>query len=90
MLPMLFRIRVRSRDASFGFSLPMLLIYILFIPIAIITAIAYGFMLLAPKKTKQARGYMKIIFFMPKLLSAARGTEIEVHSDNSDVKTFLK
>ena len=90
MLPMLLRLRVRSKEASFGFFLPMILIYILLLPIVIICLVAYGFMLLSPSQTLQARGYLKILFHAPKLLAAARGTEIEVHSDDADVKMFLK
>ena len=87
---MLLRLKVRSNDASFGLFIPMLLIYILLIPVALICLIVYGFMLLSPAKSKEARGYLRIFFNLPKLLSAARGIEVDVHSDDADVKMFLK
>ena len=90
MLPMILRIRVKSEDASFGFYLPLLLLYILLLPIYAITATVYGFMLLAEEQTKEARGYMKLLFHLPKLLNAARGTEVDVHSDDADVILFIR
>lgn len=90
MLPMLLRVRVRNSDTRFGFFFPMLLLYILLLPVIIITAVVYTFMLTVPHRTKQARSYMKFVLHSPQLLSAARGIEIDVSSDDSDIKMYLK
>ena len=90
MIPMLLRLKVKSKDASFGFYLPLLLLYILLVPVFTVTAVVYAFMLLSPEQTKEARGYMKFLFFMPALLNAAKGMEIEVHSNDADIVMFLK
>lgn len=90
MIPMILRLKVRSDDTSFGFYFPLLLLYILALPIFIIAAIVYAFMMLAPYRTKEARGYMMFLFKSPQLLTAAKGMEIEVHSKDADVIMFLK
>lgn len=87
---MLFRLKVRSRDASFGFFFPMLLLYILLIPIFVIVAVIYVFMILAPRQTREIRRYMMFFFKTPQLLSAAKGMEINVQSKDADVIMFLK
>ena len=90
MLPMLLRIRIRNEETSFGFFLPLILLYIILLPVMLICAIVYGFMLLAPQQTKEVRGYMIFVLKAPQLITAARGTEILVHSNDSDVKMYIK
>jgi len=87
---MIFWIKVRSTDASFWFFIPLILLYLLLIIPMILCGIAYLFMLLAPEETKQARTYMMFVFKSPWLISAAKGTEITVHSNDADVKMFIK
>ena len=89
MLPMLLRLRVKSRDASFGFFFPMLLLYILILPIYLIVAVVYLFMMFAPDQSEAVRRYMTIFFRTPQLLSAARGIQIKVQSKDADVIMFL-
>ncbi|MDC7125756.1 MAG: hypothetical protein PQJ46_09320 [Spirochaetales bacterium] len=90
MIPMLLRVRIKNEETNFGFYLPLLLVYILLLPAYIIVAIIYAIMIAAGEKAKEARSYMKIAFYSPALLAAAKGTEIEVHSDDSDVIMFIK
>lgn len=90
MVPMLLRLKVKSDETSFGLWLPLLLVYILLVPAFVICSIVYAFMMLSPEGTKEARGFIKILFYLPVLLNAARGTEIEVHSNDADVIMYLK
>ena len=90
MVPMIFRIKVKSKDASFNLYIPLLLAYLLLLPAYLMIIIVYGFMLLAPQQTEEARGYMRFAFHAPALLNAAKGTEIEVHSNDADVIMFIK
>jgi preprotein translocase subunit YajC len=90
MLPMLFWIRVKNRDTSFKFFLPLILLYLLMIIPIVLCAIGYTFMLLAPQSSRQARVYMMFVLKSPRLISAAKGTEIIVHSNDTDIKMFVK
>ncbi|MBI9106250.1 MAG: hypothetical protein JEZ04_05845 [Spirochaetales bacterium] len=87
---MLLRIKVKNKDASFGLFFPLILLYLLLLVAIILCGIAYAFMMLAPQKSKQARTWMMFVFKSPRLISAARGMEIMVHSNDSDVKMFVK
>ncbi|MDC7226523.1 MAG: hypothetical protein PQJ61_07140 [Spirochaetales bacterium] len=90
MPPMILRIRIRSADANFSIFIPLLLFYILLLPIFIIAALVYAFMLLLPQLTKEARNYMRVVFHAPKLLNAAKGMEVDIESDDADVKFYIK
>lgn len=90
MLPMLLRIRVKSEEANFGFFLPLIIFYILALPLYVVVALVYLIMLMAGDGAREVRNYTKIAFYVPSLLKAAKGMEIEVHSDDSDVVLFIK
>ncbi len=90
MLPMILRIRVKSKDASFGFYFPLILLYLLLLPVFVIATIVYAIMLASPEQTKEVRTYMRLLFHAPSLLCAAKGTEVEVHSNDADVMFFIK
>lgn len=90
MIPMIFRLKVKSDDASFGLYFPLLLFYILAVPLFIIAAVVYILMMLAPARTRESRRGMMFLFKSPRLLTAAKGMEIEVHSKDADVIMFLK
>ena len=85
MLPMLLRLKVHDEARSFALYLPMVLIYLLFIPVVIIAAIAIAILLLIPATAEQARSYLQLILALPTLLSASIGTEIVIESDTKEM-----
>ena len=85
MLPMLLRLKVHDEKTSFGLYLPLGLIYLLFVPILMLGAIACIVLLAIPKTTRQARSYLQLILALPSLLSASIGTEISVQSNEKDI-----
>ena len=89
MLPMLLRIRVKSDDGNINLFIPLLLVYILLLPAFIIVSVVYALMLISPA-TEEARRYIKLLFHTPGLLAAAKGTEIDVKSDDGDVRLYIK
>ena len=82
---MLIRVKVRDEARSFGFYLPMLLIYLLFLPIIVLGAIAFLILLAIPQTNRQAQEYLALAWALPSLLSSSVGTEIVVQSDTKDV-----
>jgi hypothetical protein len=90
MLPMLFWVRVHDDKHSFAFFIPLILVYLLLLPVYVLAVLAYTFMGLMGDEARTARGYMLAIFSLPSLFAAARGTEIEIHSDSSDVTLYVK
>ncbi|GEM_PF-885019 len=90
MLPMMFWVKIHNEEHSFAFFIPLILVYLLLLPLFVLAALAYAVMCLAWDNTKEARGYMMLFFSLPSLLAAARGTEIEVRSDTSDVSLYVK
>jgi hypothetical protein len=85
MLPMLIQVKVRDEARSFGFYLPMLLVYLLFLPILALGAIAFLILLAIPQTSRQAQEYLALVWALPSLLSASVGTEVIVQSDTKDV-----
>jgi cellobiose-specific phosphotransferase system component IIC len=85
MLPMLLRVKVRDESHNFGFYFPMVLIYLLFIPVIIIGTIVFTILLLIPDTARQARSYLQLVFALPTLLSASIGTEIAIQSDTQEM-----
>ncbi len=85
MLPMLLRVKIRDEERSFGFYLPMVLIYLLFIPVVLLGAIAVAILLAIPETSKQARSYLRLLLALPSLFSASIGTEIDIQSDAKDI-----
>ena len=90
MLPMLFWIRVHDDEHSFAFFIPLILVYLLLLPVFVLAALAYAVLGLIADDTSKARGYILAIFSLPSLFAAARGTEIDIHSDTSDVTLYVK
>jgi len=90
MLPMLFWVKVHDEEHSFAFFIPLILVYLLLLPLFVLAALAYAAMCLNWDHTKNARGYMMLVFSLPSLIAAARGTEVEIHSDTSDVSLYVK
>ncbi|WP_422479139.1 hypothetical protein [Pleomorphochaeta sp. DL1XJH-081] len=85
MLPMLMRFRIHDESKTFGFYLPMVLIYLLALPVVVLGAIVFAILLAVPETAKQARAYLRLIMALPQLLSASIGTEIEVQSETKDI-----
>ena len=89
MLPMLLRVKIHDEKNSFGFYLPLGLVYLLFVPIGVLGAIAYMVLLAIPKTSSQARSYLPLIQALPSLLSASIGTEIAVQSNEKDIAIYI-
>ncbi len=85
MLPMLVRVKMQDETRSFGFYLPMVLIYLLLIPVVILGAIVFAILLVIPEISQQARSYLRLVLALPALLSACIGTEIAIQSDTKDI-----
>ncbi|PKL28866.1 MAG: hypothetical protein CVV46_04290 [Spirochaetae bacterium HGW-Spirochaetae-2] len=90
MLPMLFWIRVHDDEHSFAFFIPLILVYLVLAPVYVLAALVYAVMCLLGDETKNARGYVFMLLSLPSLFAAARGTEIDIHSDTSDVTLYVK
>ncbi len=90
MLPMLLRIRIRDDKTSFGLFIPLIFVYLLMLPLYLLFSLVYGVVLLCTSPKAQTRLYMGLVFKLPLLLAAARGTEINVHSDKSKVILYIK
>lgn len=85
MLPMLVRFKIHDESKTFGFYLPMVLIYLLALPVVILGAIVFAILLAVPDTSKQARAYLRLILALPEILSASIGTEILVQSETKDL-----
>lgn len=85
MLPMLIRVKVKDEARSFSFFVPMLLIYLLFLPVLAIGAVAFLILLAIPQTAKQAQAYLDLVWALPSLLSASIGTEVVVQSETTDI-----
>ncbi|MGH0052907.1 MAG: hypothetical protein ACQ5SW_05925 [Sphaerochaetaceae bacterium] len=85
MLPMLLHLKVHGGTTSFGFYIPLGLVYLLLVPILILGAVAILVLLMIPETSKLTRSYLPLIRALPTLLSASIGTEIEVKSDKKDI-----
>lgn len=83
-IPMLIRIKVRAPEAHFRLFFPILLLYLLLALPYLLLSIAYCIMRVVARD-EQVTGYLKICFLLPSLINAAAGTDIEVHSNDSDI-----
>lgn len=88
MLPQLLIMRISDSRKHFRLFIPLVLLYLLVLPLFILIAVIYGLLFLLPG-TKEARSWMKIVFYSPKILAAARGMEIDVRSHDSDVRFLI-
>jgi len=89
MLPMLLRVKIHDEKKSFGLYVPLGLIYLLFVPILILGAIAFIVLLAIPRTASQARSYLQLVLALPSLLSASIGTEIAVQSNEKDIVIYI-
>ena len=90
MLPMIVRIKITGETNSFGFFIPMIFVYLLLLPAYLICAIVYACMCLAPDATVTARAYLNIVLRSPLIFAAARGTEVAVQSNDSNVLLYIQ
>jgi predicted CDP-diglyceride synthetase/phosphatidate cytidylyltransferase len=86
MLPMMLWVNIAdAKKSSCRFFLPLIIIYVLMIPVYIIAFAAYLIMLAAPGATVSARAALMVLFRLPMLLCAAKGTQIHVDAEDSHV-----
>jgi len=89
MLPMLLVIRVRDDEHRFRLFIPLILVYLLLLPLAVLTAAVWLLLWLFPG-TGEVRKWMGTALYLPRLLSAARGMEIDVRDRKSDVRFYIR
>ncbi len=70
MLPMLLHMNVQKEENSRTYYFPLGLIYLLFVPVLALGAIASLVLLAIPATSKQTRSYLPLVKELPTLLSA--------------------
>lgn len=89
MLPMLLHCTVQGERKLHRFWFPLGLIYLLFVPILLLGAVAYVILLLIPGTARQTRSYYPLIKALPSLLSASIGTELSFRSKDKDFEIHI-
>ncbi len=90
MIPMLLWISVKSDKSSFKLFLPLILVYLLLFTAQVLSLVLYMVLLTSPRRTVLARSYLMIIVRLPMLLTAAKGVDVSVHSNDSNIQFFIK
>lgn len=90
MLFMMLVTKIKSNNHNINLYIPLILVFILYLIIAVFCLIAYPFLFLNYKKTVLPRWYLKVFFYLPKLISSAKGTYVEVISEEDNIEFYLK
>lgn len=89
MLPMMLRLKIRSRESrGVNLYVPLLLIYLLLLPFVLLVLPFVLIWIVLPHKDEEGKPVRYSLKIIPALLSlfcAARGTEIEVNDKRSEV-----
>ncbi len=88
-VPMILWMKFRDENHSFRIWLPLILVYILLLPLVALGLIALPFLYLA-KENPQARAVMRLLLYLPQLVRSMNGTEIDIHSDDSDITLSIR
>jgi len=89
MLPMLLIIRIRDEGHRFRLFIPLILVYLLLLPLAVLATAVWLILRMIPG-TGEAGRWMGMALYLPRLLSAARGMEIDVRDRKSDVRFYIR
>ncbi|HBO36985.1 MAG TPA: hypothetical protein DD633_10680 [Sphaerochaeta sp.] len=90
MLPMLLRMNVQKKeDKSRTYYFPLGLIYLLFVPVLALGAVAALILLAIPATSKQTRSYFPLVRHLPSLLSASIGTELAFRSNEKEYEIHI-
>ncbi len=88
-IPMILWMRFRDEKHSFRIWFPLILLYILLLPVILLVLLAVPFLYLA-RDNAQARSVLRIILYLPQLVRTMNGTEIDIHSDDSDIAIYIR
>ena len=84
MLPWLILIHIRDDEHNFRLFIPLILVFIILLPL-IVLALAVLILLTFIPGAAEARRWMQLAFYSPKILAAARGMEVKIRSNDADV-----
>jgi len=89
MLPMLLHMNVQKEEKSRTYYFPLGLIYLLFVPVLALGAIASLVLLAIPATSKQTRSYLPLVKELPTLLSASIGTQLAFRSNEKEYEIYI-
>lgn len=89
MLPMLLHLKVQGENKPHSFYFPLGLIYLLFVPVLALGAVACLVLLAIPATAKQTRSYLPLVKELPSLLSATIGTQLAFRSKEKDIEIHI-
>lgn len=89
MLPMLLHMKVQKEEKSHTYYFPLGLIYLLFVPVLALGAVAALVLLAIPATSKQTRSYLPLVKELPTLLSSSIGTELAFRSNDKEYEIHI-
>lgn len=89
MLPMLLHMKVQKEEKSRTYYFPLGLIYLLFVSVLALGAVAVLILLAIPATSKQTRSYLPLVRQLPTLLSASIGTELAFRSNEKEYEIHI-
>ena len=89
-MPLLIRMKIITDDHRLNLFLPVPFIFILFLPFYLLCTVADIIVSAAAGADSVAARYIRIALELPKLISAATGTEIFIKSADADVKILIR
>lgn len=89
MLPMLVHFKVQKEQKQRSYWFPLGLLYLLFVPVLILGAVACLILLAIPATAKQTRSYLPLAKELPSLLSATIGTQLAFRSKEKDIEIHI-
>ncbi|MBN2861420.1 MAG: hypothetical protein JXK93_14225 [Sphaerochaetaceae bacterium] len=89
-LPMIFWIRFRDDQHSFKLWIPLILLYILLLPLALVVLFALPFLYLARNSSPEVMLVLRFILSLPALFGAMTGTEIDIQSEKTEISMYIR
>jgi hypothetical protein len=80
---------VQKEEKSRTYYFPLGLIYLLFVPVLALGAIASLVLLAIPATSKQTRSYLLLVKELPTLLSASIGTQLAFRSNEKEYEIYI-
>ncbi|MDD2394685.1 MAG: hypothetical protein PHF06_11420 [Sphaerochaeta sp.] len=81
--------KVQKEEKSRTYYFPLGLIYLLFVPVLALGAVAVLILLAIPATSKQTRSYLPLVRQLPTLLSASIGTELAFRSNEKEYEIHI-
>ena len=88
--PVLIIVKIRDEGKKFSLYLFLPLIFLLLLPLFLIGIVIYALMTAFRVDREARKTALALIVYLPRLVSASWGTEIDIHSEKSDVTVFVK